>query len=46
LESDTDVLNKKIENPETGNDILVKSALKYDDDHPAKKAAIKVIKTK
>jgi poly(A) polymerase len=46
VESDTDVLNKKIKNPETGNDILVKSALKYDDDHPAKKAAIKVIKTK
>lgn len=46
ITSDTDVLNTKVKNPETGNDILVKSALKYDDNHPAKKAAIKIIKTK
>lgn len=42
--SDTDILNQKIKNPETGNDILIKTALKYDDDHPAKMSAVKIIK--
>jgi poly(A) polymerase len=42
--SDTDVMNQTIKNPETGNDILVKTALKYDDRHPAKIAAVKLIK--
>lgn len=42
--SDTDLMNKKIKNPETGNDILLKTALKYDDRHPAKQAAIKMLK--
>ena len=44
IESDTDIMNKKVRNPDTGNDILVKSALKYKDDHPVKKAAIALIK--
>jgi hypothetical protein len=34
-----DVLNKTIKNPATGNMIKVKSALAYDDKHPAFKAA-------
>jgi putative nucleotidyltransferase with HDIG domain len=42
--SDTDVMNQKIKNPETDNDILIKTALKYPDDHPAKIAAMKIIK--
>lgn len=42
--SDTDILNKTVKNPETGNDILVKTALKYDDKHPAKLAAMKMLK--
>lgn len=42
--SDTDVMNKTVKNTETGNDILVKTALKYDDTHPAKIAAVKLIK--
>lgn len=40
----SDVLFTKIRNPETDNDILVKTALKYPDDHPAKIAAIKLMK--
>lgn len=32
-------LNKKVRNPETGRDILVRSALEYDKSHPAYKAA-------
>lgn len=40
----SDVLFKKVRNPETDNDILVKTALKYPDDHPAKRAAIKLMK--
>ena len=38
------VLQTKIKNPETGNLILVKSALKYDDTHRVKKLAIGLIK--
>jgi hypothetical protein len=38
------VLNKKVRNPETKRDILVKTALKYDKTHPARKAAMKMIK--
>jgi nicotinamide mononucleotide adenylyltransferase len=37
------VLDKKIRNPETGNDILVRTALKYDKSHPARKAAMKLV---
>jgi len=37
-------LLKTVKNPETGNDITVKTALKYDKDHPAKKAALQMIK--
>lgn len=33
------LLNQKIRNPETQNDIYVRTALQYDDNHPAKKAA-------
>jgi len=36
-------LDKKIKNPETGNDILVKTALKYDKAHVAHRAAIKFL---
>jgi poly(A) polymerase len=39
-----DILNKKIKNPKTNNDILVKTALKYPNDHPARQLAIKLIK--
>lgn len=39
------VLNKKIRNPETDNDILVKTALKYDKKHPAYKAAAKMVRS-
>lgn len=35
--------DKTIKNPETGNDILVKSALKYPPEHPVHKAALKFI---
>lgn len=33
------MLNTKVKNPETGNDILVKTALKYDKSHPSYKQA-------
>lgn len=39
-----DKLDKKIKNPETGNDILVKTALKYDKSHAAHKAAINFLR--
>lgn len=39
-----DLLNQKIRNPETNNDILVKTALKYDSDRPVRKAADLFIK--
>lgn len=35
---------KKIKNPETGNDITVQSALKYDKTHPARQLAMKVLR--
>jgi hypothetical protein len=41
---DPKILNTKIKNPETDNDILVKTALKYDKTHPAYKAAEKVVR--
>lgn len=41
---DPKVLNTKVKNPETNNDILVKTALKYDKTHPAYKAAEKVVR--
>ena len=34
---------QKIRNPETDRDILVKTALKYDKNHPARKAAEKLV---
>jgi hypothetical protein len=34
-----DVLNKKVKNPQTGNMVKVKTALAYDEKHPAFKAA-------
>lgn len=43
ITSDTDVMNQKVKNPDTGNDILVKSALKYPADHAAHQAAMKLI---
>jgi len=42
--SDTDIMNQTVKNPETGNDILIRTALQYDDRHPAKQAALKRIK--
>lgn len=39
-----DKLDKKIKNPVTGNDILVKTALKYDKNHAAHKAAINFLR--
>jgi nicotinamide mononucleotide adenylyltransferase len=41
---DSKILNTKIRNPETDNDILVRTALKYDKTHPAYKAAAKVVR--
>lgn len=38
------LLNQKIRNPETQNDIYVRTALQYDDHHPAKKAAEEFIR--
>jgi hypothetical protein len=38
------VLQTKIKNPETGNIILVKSALKYDDTQKVKKLAVSLVK--
>ena len=34
-----DVLNKKVKNPQTGNMVKVKTALAYDEKHPAFKVA-------
>jgi len=45
ISSDTDMMYQKVRNPETGNDILIKTALKYDDDHPAKISALQRIKS-
>lgn len=41
---DSKILNTKIRNPETDNNILVRTALKYDKTHPAHKAALKVVR--
>ncbi len=38
------VLQTKIKNPDTGNTILVKSALKYDDTMRVKKQAVTLVK--
>jgi hypothetical protein len=38
-----DVLSKTVRNPETGRDIKVQSALKYDDNAPVKKAATSLV---
>lgn len=37
------MLNQKIKNPETGNDILIKTALGYTKEHPARQMAMKVL---
>lgn len=34
------LLNSKVKNPDTGNDILVRTALKYDKNHPSYKQAM------
>jgi hypothetical protein len=36
-------LDQRIKNPETGNNILVRTALSYDKEHPARKSAIKFL---
>ena len=38
------ILNKTVKNPETGRDIKVQSALKYQDDAPVKKNAMSLVK--
>jgi hypothetical protein len=38
-----DILNKTVRNPETGRNIKVQSALKYDDKAPVKKAATSLV---
>ena len=38
-----DILDKTVKNPETGRNIKVKSALKYNDDAPVKKAATSLV---
>ena len=42
----SNILNQKIENPETGRKIKVKTALGYDDDEPVKKKAQALVKKK
>jgi hypothetical protein len=37
------VLSQTVKNPDTGNDILIKTALRYDATHPAYKSAMKVV---
>lgn len=37
------LLNSKVKNPETGNDILVRTALKYDKTHPSYKQAMGMV---
>lgn len=44
LKEDDDVLAKKIENPETGRDIKVSSALSYDKSEPVYKKALQLVK--
>lgn len=39
-----DTLNKKVKNPQTGNMVKVKTALSYDEKHPAFKAATSLVK--
>lgn len=36
--------NKRIQNPQTGNDILIKTALSYSQDHPAHQKAVKMLR--
>ncbi len=38
-----DILNKTVRNPETGRDIKVQSALRYDDKAPVKKNAMSLV---
>jgi len=38
------LLNKRIRNPQTGNDILLKTALGYDPSHPVRRIAIQYLK--
>jgi hypothetical protein len=38
-----DILNKTVRNPETGRDIKVQSALKYQDGAPVKKNAMSLV---
>jgi hypothetical protein len=38
-----DIANKTVKNPETGKDIKVTSALKYDDKSPVYKAATSLV---
>jgi hypothetical protein len=38
-----DILNKTVRNPETGRDIKIQSALKYQDDAPVKKNAMSLV---
>jgi hypothetical protein len=39
----TKLLNSTVRNPQTGNDILVRTAIKYSQDHPAYQAAVRLI---
>ena len=41
----TQLLNSKVKNPQTGNDILVRTALKYDKNHPANRQAMKLVQS-
>jgi len=45
IKGDRSALMKKIHNPQTRRDILVKTALNYDKDHPAYKLARKMFQT-
>jgi len=41
----TQLLNSKVKNPQTGNDILVRTALKYDKSHPAYRLAHQMVQS-
>jgi poly(A) polymerase len=41
-----DLMQHRIKNPETGNEILVKTALAYEKNHPAYQAAIQFLKSR
>lgn len=39
-----DIMNRRVRNPETGNDILIRTALEYDKSHPAFQLVTRIMK--